>query len=99
MIEEPNLNCAHCYSLRSDYQPACEYGQCEIEDLAADPDIQAACDEFIQLRTLYLMSNDPVVYGRLCDRFGLHNDPELHLALEVVFKRWQRKIEAEAAKK
>ena len=85
--------------MREHYQPACELHQCPIEELAADPEIQAAADEFVKLRSLYLMSADPVVYNKLCDTFGLRDDSEMHLALEVVFKRWQRKIEQEQAKK
>lgn len=94
LFEEPSLNCEHCYSMRADFMPMCETpGGCSIEELASDPDLQSACDEFLRRRALYFLTQDPAIYADLCERFELRSDDQTHLALEMVFARWQRKLE------
>lgn len=89
MITAPNLRCDHCYEMRADYVPACEYGQCEIEDLASDPVLNQTIAKFLRAKALAEMSGDLIPYRTMCRELGLYGDPETHFRLEALYKKWQ----------
>lgn len=93
MVDEPNLNCEHCYLLKAKHKlkPLCEQDRgCPIEDLATDTEVNEFCERFNNAKLLYSASELPEAQVDEYRALGLFEDRELWLSMEAIYSEWRR---------
>lgn len=101
MLDEPNLNCEHCYMLKAKARtkPACEKPVgCHIEDLASDLDINEACRKFTLAKNLFQVSKLPESQHRIFEELELFEDEEAWAEMEIIYAEWLNKQREKSTK-
>jgi hypothetical protein len=75
--------------MRADFTPYCETPDgCPIEDLAADPYLDEACNMFVRMRSLYELNSDSETYERMRSQLDLDDDTLLEM--EMIYSKWRQ---------
>lgn len=91
MIDDPNLNCEHCQSLkdRVNARRLCDTPSgCPIEDVATDIEINEFCHRFNFAKSLFAATSLPDSQIRIFKELGLFENESLWIELEVVHAEW-----------